>query len=192
MSMYSPRSGIIYAQVMTNYLPFTKVSLPFGWLGNMSPHPVDQHVIAKLPDGSTDPRAYQLRTWRTTEALFQAMRFYDFEIQERIRGEKSPMGAKFAAKAQVDKMVVEQLSASDLLNMRYCLLKKVSQHPDLKMALLSTGDDIIYEDVASRRNKGSAMFWGAVLENGTLVGENHLGNIWMQIRAEELSRIEDK
>ena len=41
-----------------NEIWFTKVNLPYGWLGNMAPYPV-------LHDGCR---------WLTTEALFQAMR----------------------------------------------------------------------------------------------------------------------
>ncbi|MEZ5943916.1 MAG: hypothetical protein R3C18_21170 [Planctomycetaceae bacterium] len=43
-----------------------KVKEELGWLGNMSPHPVEH-------DG---------KTYRTTEALFQAPRFNDNEIIE--------------------------------------------------------------------------------------------------------------
>ena len=64
------------------YISFTKVALPYGWLGNMSPHPV----------------TYNEEVWRTTEALFQALRFNDPSIQKEIRDEKSPMGAKLKAK----------------------------------------------------------------------------------------------
>jgi predicted ATP-grasp superfamily ATP-dependent carboligase len=40
-------------------ITFTKTSLPFGWLGNMAPYPIE----------------YLEKTWRTAEALFQALRF---------------------------------------------------------------------------------------------------------------------
>ena len=59
-------------------IKFTKVSLPYGWLGNMAPFPV----------------MYKGKKWLTIEALFQALRFEDEKIIEEIRLEKSPMGAK--------------------------------------------------------------------------------------------------
>src|SRR5262249_49560871 len=62
-------------------IAFTKVDLPYGWLGNMAPFPV-------MHDG---------RGYRTTEALFQALRFDQEPIREAIRGEKSPMAAKMRA-----------------------------------------------------------------------------------------------
>lgn len=58
-------------------IAFTKVDLPYGWLGNMAPYPV----------------AYEDLTYRTTEALFQALRFKDRAIRQQIHAEKSPMAA---------------------------------------------------------------------------------------------------
>ena len=40
---------------LESIIAFTKVALPFGWLGNMAPYPV----------------TYGGKAWRTTEALFQ-------------------------------------------------------------------------------------------------------------------------
>ena len=59
-----------------------KVKDLHGWLGNMSPYPIE----------------FNGKLYRTTEALFQALRFSDEEVIEAIRAEKSPMAAKFAAK----------------------------------------------------------------------------------------------
>ena len=70
---------------------FTKVALPYGWLGNMSPFPLE----------------FGGKQWRTSEALFQALRFKDQAIQELIREEKSPMGAKFIMKAHKEHMTIE-------------------------------------------------------------------------------------
>lgn len=53
-----------------NVITFTKVALPYGWLGNMSPHPI---VVAG-------------KTWKTAESLFQALRFAeDDPVREEIR-----------------------------------------------------------------------------------------------------------
>ena len=151
---------------MENYIPFTKVALPYGWLGNMSPYPI----------------TWNNRTWRTSEALFQALRFDDETIIDQICAEKSPMGAKFKAKANKEKMIVTPLSDKDFENMEICIKLKVSLHPELIELLKSTGDSILFEDVSSRA-RGNNLVWGAVLKNGELVGENQLGKIWMKIRA---------
>jgi predicted NAD-dependent protein-ADP-ribosyltransferase YbiA (DUF1768 family) len=145
---------------------FTKSKLPYGWMGNMSPYPVK----------------FGEDTYRTTEALFQALRFSDNAIKALIREEKSPMGAKFVAKARVPEMTVEQLSDKDVLNMRMCVTLKLMQHPELITELLATGDELIVEDVTNRGDKGSNLFWGAMLVDGEWVGKNILGNIWMDER----------
>lgn len=147
---------------------FTASRLPYGWMGNMSPFPI------KFGDD----------TYRTTEALFQALRFSDNDIKALIREEKSPMGAKFVAKARVSEMTVEQLSDKDVVNMRMCIKLKVEQHPELAKELLATGDANIYEDVTKRGDKGSNLLWGAMLVDGEWVGKNVVGNIWMELRKE--------
>jgi len=154
---------------MMAYIPFTKTKLPYGWLGNMYPAPI----------------TYNGQIWRTSEALFQALRFEDVTIREMIRNTKSPMGAKMAAKPKEVKMkrVVEPMSMEDIDNMRLCLRIKFDQHSDLREQLLRTGDHIIFEDVSARptaRNK----FWGAVNTNGHLDGQNMLGILLMELREE--------
>lgn len=94
------------------YISFTKVALPFGWLGNMSPFPIE----------------YGGKTWRTTEALFQALRFEDDEIQEAIRAEKSPMGAKMKAKKHKAMMTIIPMGDADIENMRFCVRLKFIHH----------------------------------------------------------------
>ena len=145
---------------------FTKTKLPYGWLGNMSAHPIE----------------YKGEVYRTSEALFQSLRFSDENIIKLIRDEKSPMGAKFVAKARVSEMSIEPLSEEDVNNMRLCVKLKLEQHPDLKNELILTGDSFIVEDVTSRGDKGSNLFWGAKLVNGEWVGKNVLGEIWMEYR----------
>lgn len=147
-----------------------KVKDEFGWLGNMSPYPID----------------YQGKTYRTTEALFQALRFNDEKIIELIREQKSPMAAKMIAKKFRDQMVVEPMSDTDLYNMKMVLRLKLEQHPKLKADLLATGDEEIVED-CTKRPRGSGLFWGAALKGDKWVGENWLGWLWMELR-DELSQ----
>ncbi len=150
------------------YIAFTKVVLPYGWMGNMSAYPIQ----------------YMGKEWRNTEALFQALRFDNKEIQELIRAEKSPMAAKLKAKGMADQMYITQLSDIDVENMRLCVKLKIKQYPNLLRLLLETGDLPIYEDVTKRGDKGSNLFWGAKLDNGQWIGKNILGNIWMDYRKE--------
>jgi predicted NAD-dependent protein-ADP-ribosyltransferase YbiA (DUF1768 family) len=151
---------------MERYIGFTKIALPYGWLGNMSPHPI----------------YWNNRTWKTSEALFQALRFEDGEIRDQIWAEKSPMGAKFKARANREKMVITPLSEEDLQNMELCVKLKLDNHSYLRAELKSTGDAILFENVSARA-RGNNLFWGAVLNGEELIGENQLGKIWMKFRA---------
>lgn len=142
-----------------------KVKNDYGWLGNMSPYPID----------------YQGKRYRTTEALFQALRFDDDKIIESIRSQKSPMAAKMIAKKYRDHMFVEPMTEIDLDNMKLVLRLKIEQHPKLQAALIDTDDEEIVED-CTKRPRGSGLFWGAALKEGRWVGENWLGWLWMEIR----------
>ena len=146
-------------------IKFTKVSLPYGWLGNMAPFPV----------------MYEGKKWLTIEAFFQALRFEDEKIIEEIRLQKSPMGAKMKAKKNKILSVVDPMSEKDLENMRMCVKLKIEQHPKLLMQLLATNNQIIIEDIG-KRNGERHKFWGAKEVNDVWEGENMMGKIWMELR----------
>jgi ribA/ribD-fused uncharacterized protein len=151
-------------------LAFTKVRLPFGWLGNMSPFPI----------------THGGKVWPTAEHLFQALRFEDGSIREAIRFRRNPFAAKLVAKANAARMAVQPCSQQDLDNMETVLRLKLEQHPELKARLLATGQEENIEDCTSRP-RGNALFWGAALRDGAWVGANRLGRLWMKLR-EELGR----
>lgn len=148
-------------------IAFTKVKLPYGWLGNMSAFPI----------------TYENKTYLTTEALFQALRFTNKpEIQELIRLEKSPMSAKMVAKGKTEFMDEGILySDKDIDNMRKCLQLKLEQHPQLKIDLINTNDMILIED-CSKRPHGSGLFWGSEKTETGWNGKNILGVLWMEER----------
>ena len=152
-------------------IAFTKVKLPFGWLGNMAAYKIE----------------YEGKEYKTTEALFQALRFTNHpDIQEQIRLEKSPMSAKMVAKANIELLKdseCEPRSKQDIANMDFCLREKLRQHPELVQMLLDTGDSPIVEDCTSRPNE-SGLFWGAQYKDGKWSGSNILGKLWMRLRKE--------
>lgn len=151
-----------------NEIAFTKVALPYGWLGNMSPHMVK----------------YDGKLWKTSEALFQGLRFWDFpEIREEIRNAKSPMAAKMIAKKYRKLLNGKVMDEDDLKRMKLVLMLKLERNPDLKRKLLATGNSVIIED-CSKRKGGSGKFWGAARTENGWEGENHLGKLWMEIREE--------
>lgn len=140
---------------------------PYGWMGNMSPYPVTHQGIE----------------YRTTEAMFQALRFNDEEVIELIRLEKSPMAAKMVAKKHKHLRVIVPCSNIDVECMRLCLWSKINDHRELMKALYETENREIIED-CTKRQGGSGLFWGAALVDGKWVGENQLGKLWMEIRFE--------
>lgn len=143
-----------------------RVRDPFGFLGNMSPHPVSYHG-----------------EFSTAEALFQALRFpRDSQTREEIRMARSPMAAKMHAKQNIALMHVVPRSEQDLDNMRFVLSLKVVRHAEVKNGLLSTGDRLIVEDCSARQTEGG-LYWGAALRDGVWFGLNTLGVLWMELRA---------
>jgi ribA/ribD-fused uncharacterized protein len=115
---------------------------------------------------------------RTSEALYQALRFPDHpDIQQKIIDEKSPMSAKMVAKAHIAKT----RDRWDLLRemfMGYCILLKLLQNREtFGKVLVGTGSKQIVEK--SRKDP----FWGAVpREDGLLEGQNVLGNFLTKLR----------
>jgi ribA/ribD-fused uncharacterized protein len=147
-------------------IEFTKVELPYGWLGNMYASPI----------------RYEEKVWRTSEAIFQALRFQDEEIREIIRNEKSPMGAKMKAKPFKHQMTVQPMSEEDVENMRRVVRLKFDQNPELKTKLLRTGDHTIVENIGNR-NGERHLFWGMKKVNGIWTGKNMMGRILMDLRS---------
>jgi len=150
---------------------FKKVKEPYGWMGNMAPYPI----------------TYKGKVWRTSEALFQSLRYADPAIIEQIRQQKSPMGAKLVAKISVNMVhrVIDAMSPQDVLNMEMCVLLKFQQHPDIAKLLKATNPNPIYED-ATNRNKVNDLFWGAQRDPNNperpINGQNKMGEILMRVR----------
>jgi len=152
----------------------------YGWLGNMSPHPVK----------------YEGKWWLTAEALFQALRFpmgavndEGENIREIIHAQKSPMAAKMKSKRYKDKRNITPMGNEDLENMKIVLrLKFKCNCNPLERDLLATGDRFIVED-CSNRPTVSGLFWGAKrLADGTWGERNMLGKLLMELRTEIRNR----
>ena len=149
------------------FISFTRVDLPYGWLGNMSPYPI----------------MYDDKIWRTSEALFQALRFSDPVIQELIREQKSPMAAKMKAKGNKESYNITPMSDNDVENMKLCLDLKFNQHTELRQKLIRTGEHMIIEDIGERRGPRH-QFWGAYkTHENTWIGQNKMGELLMELRS---------
>lgn len=114
------------------------------------------------------------RVWPTVEHYFQAQKFLDLEIQERIRETRSPMVAarmgrdrKKPLRTDWEKVKVDLMVEA--------VRAKFTQHEELRKILLSTGTATIVES-----SKGDR-FWG---DGGDGTGKNTLGLVLMRIRDE--------
>ena len=116
---------------------------------------------------------------RTSEALYQAMRFPDYpEIQKEIIEQKSPMTAKMVAKKYITEKTRTDWDNKRIAVMKWCIRVKLVQNLDtFGMLLLKTGNISIVEE--SRKDQ----FWGAIrMDNTILEGTNALGRLLMELR----------
>jgi len=157
-----------------NEITITTVKATNGWLSCMSPYPLE----------------YQGQHYRTCEALFQVLRFEGFpEIQNEIRNCSSPMGAKMIARRErrsLNRTDCWDYAECDNALMRQCLRLKLEQHPELQQKLVETGDAVIIEDCTTH-DREAARIWGQVNINGKWIGQNILGQLWMELRSELLT-----
>jgi hypothetical protein len=165
-------------------IAFTGVHEPNGWLGNMAPYPV----------------TYRGYVYKTSEALFQCLRFPEKgigkDIRRAIRRNTSPLWAKKNVATLVKKngLKLDLCDAADLRRMEQCLRLKLTHHPHLVADLLRTGDAVIIEDCSKRfgdieidghaHGNCGGPFWGAALVDGIWRGQNMLGELWMKLRRE--------
>ena len=111
-------------------------------------------------------------SYPTVEHVFQAYKTLDIEVRKRIALAKSPGEAK-----QMGRQVKLRSDWETIkFNLMYDLiLFKFTFHDDLRELLVATGDAVLIEG-----NWWGDTVWGVC--NG--VGENHLGKILMQVRAQ--------
>lgn len=149
----------------------TKVKKDFGWMNNMSHHPI----------------VYLGKTYPTAEHLFQSLRFDNDSDKYKIRIAPHGGAAKKVAYSLKKRMQNATNSVVNEALMTACIMLKMDQHPELKNLLIETGNQVIREDVTKRSQLGnmskSHLFWGSALVQGQhWVGVNMLGKIYMKLR----------
>ncbi|KLU98632.1 hypothetical protein ABT58_21610 [Photobacterium aphoticum] len=123
----------------------------------------------------------QGKIWRTTEHFYQAQKFSEPVLQERIRSAVTPILAK-----QIAQQLESQYLKANWYDVKekvmwQALAAKFTQHPELKELLLSTQQRNIAEHT---RNDS---YWG---DAGDGTGLNRLGNLLVQLRSELLNNKE--
>jgi len=137
---------------------FLKIAEPYGCFSNFSRHPITVNG----------------KEWKTTEAYYQAQKYEDPELREKVRLAASPW---VAAQIGRDPSLPlrkdwEQIKEAVMME---ALMFKVSQNKDVKDTLLSTGDNEIVEHTPRDH------YWA---DGGDGSGRNRLGILWMEIRKE--------
>jgi N-glycosidase YbiA len=143
---------------------FYKVDRPYGYFSNFSPHAIDL-------DG---------QHWPTVEHYYQAQKFLGSEFEyliAKIRSAPTPelaaeIGRKYSHLPSTD------WPQRKLAVMEKALRQKFTAHLELRQFLSDTETATIIED------SPIDYFWGCGLDRS---GKNHLGEILMQIRAENAS-----
>ncbi len=147
----------VCSQAMAERIEFYRSGDDYGEFSNFSRHPIEI-------DG---------QAWPTSEHYFQAMKFDDPVLQERIRtapgpGEAARMGRRFAG-LRPDWEDVKEAVMMDALRAKF------TQHAKLGRRLLATGTAELVEHT---RND---VYWG---DGGDGSGRNRLGVLLMQLRDE--------
>jgi N-glycosidase YbiA len=141
---------------MTGVINFYSVVDEFGEFSNFAPYPF------KL-DGDL---------WPTVEHYFQAQKFEDKVYKNKIRKSNSPMLAARMGRDRKQKLRRDWESVKVGV-MRAAVLAKFTQHEDLSVLLLSTGEFKLVEQTENDN------YWG---DGGDGSGKNMLGRILMQVR----------
>ncbi len=114
------------------------------------------------------------RMWPTSEHFFQAQKFADSSIQERIRNAKSPMEAATLGRNRAFPLRSDWEAVKDEV-MYEALRAKFTQHAHLRSQLLATGDAQLVEHTTNDR------YWA---DGGDGSGKNMLGILLMRLRTE--------
>lgn len=118
---------------------------------------------------------YKGRGYRTVEHAYQAAKTRSPQEHDWVRRAKTPGLAKYRGRQVQIRSDWESIK----LDVMFELIRWKFQSPELRAALLGTGDEELVEG-----NSWGDRYWG--IYDGE--GENHLGKILMQVR-EEIRRV---
>ena len=128
----------------------------FGWMSNFGRFPIE------LDD----------KDWPTSEHYYQAQKYLDPELQEKVRLASGP---GMAAMIGRDKDLPLREDWEEIKDdvMRKVVAAKFAQHPELAYELVATGDAILIEHTKNDS------YWG---DGGNGRGKNMLGVVLMEVR----------
>ncbi|OCT11556.1 Swarming motility protein YbiA [Paenibacillus pectinilyticus] len=137
---------------------FYETDKPYGCFSNFAKYPIE----------------IQGKIWPTSEHYFQAQKFEGTEHEEQIRLARTPMEAARMGRERF-RPLRSDWEEIKLAIMKEAVKAKIQQHETVRDILLSTGNCVLVEHTKNDE------FWG---DNGDGTGQNMLGKILMEIRAE--------
>ncbi|MEQ8790188.1 MAG: NADAR family protein [Pirellulaceae bacterium] len=112
------------------------------------------------------------KRWPTSEHYFQAQKFENQQHREEIRKAKTPMLAARLGRDRKKKLRRDWEAVKDNV-MRDAVRAKFTQHAELRVLLLGTGEAKLIEHTTNDS------YWG---DGGDGSGRNMLGRILMEVR----------
>ncbi|MBB6099014.1 hypothetical protein HNR42_002450 [Deinobacterium chartae] len=140
-----------------NVIRFYREKETYGEFSNFAPYVIEL-------DG---------KVWPTSEHYFQAQKFLEEELRERVRAAVGPMAAAHLGRDRSLPLRPDWEAVKDDV-MRRALHAKFTQHPGLRALLLATGNARLVEHTRNDR------YWG---DGGDGSGRNMLGRLLMELRA---------
>jgi len=117
----------------------------------------------------------QGRVWRSSEHLYQGMKFIEPVYQEAVRMVLTPKESKIIANNYLRDNIRPDWHDIKIDIMRDVVMRKFTQNESLRDKLLKTGDKVLIE------HRASDDFWGS---GPDMKGKNWLGVILMETREE--------
>jgi hypothetical protein len=112
-------------------------------------------------------------TWPSVEHFYQASKFEDPEIRNKIRLAAKPVIAKKLAQKYSGRIRADWTGIRDAV-MERALRGKLARHRKIRQLLMATGEEELIETAPDRT-------WG-IGRDGE--GENRLGRLWTMLREE--------
>ena len=159
---YYPQYYSIEAYQVTECIPFCKVKEEWGIFSNFAHTPIK----------------FEGMTYKSSEQLFQMMKFTDEEVRKTVYAANNP---KMMAKHYEKTHRRDDWGMVILDAMKQCLQLKYEQSEVFRAALEQSKGKYIVEDQSSFRKK-SADTWGVKRQGNFYVGPNLMGRLLMELR----------
>lgn len=124
------------------------------------------------------PIQYEDITYKSSEQLFQMMKFTDEEVRNAVYAANNP---KFTAKHYEKTHRRDDWEMIIVDAMKQCLQLKYEQNEEFRVALERSKGKYIVEDQSTFRKK-TADTWGVKRQGDFYVGPNLMGRLLMELR----------